>query len=181
MKNCIKNKCCFKFSRGVTLVELLVSMSILAILLTVGVPSFNQFSVNSRLTGYANTMFSNISLARSESLKRSGLVVMCKSTDGANCTNGGDWSQGWIAFADLDNNNVADDGLLLFTMPALAAGYTFVGNNNIANRLTFDTNGARQAGTFTVCPPAPAPNGSGREVVLNLSGRARVATINACP
>jgi len=49
-----------KQNQGVTLVELLVTLSVLGILLSVGVPSFNQFSTNSRLNSYINSMHSNL-------------------------------------------------------------------------------------------------------------------------
>ncbi|MDH5479346.1 MAG: GspH/FimT family pseudopilin [Nitrosomonas sp.] len=178
-----------KRNQGVTLVELMVAMAVLGILLAIGVPSFNQFTVNSRLTSYANSMLSNMSQARSEAIKRNNRVALCKSADGLVCNNGGDWDQGWIAFSDFDNNATLGGGdLLLFTMPVLANGYTFSGNANVANYVSFDTQGmarlttgGAQAGTFTICPPAPAVGGNGRQIVLNFSGRARIATITTCP
>ncbi len=171
------------------MVELLVSMAVLAILLAVGAPSLNQFMVSSRLTSYANSMFSNMTQARSEAIKRNGRVAICKSTDGAACTTGGDWSQGWVAFSDTDNNATIGSGEQSFlTMPALANGYTFAGDTNVANYISFDsqgmtrlTTGGGQAGILTICPPAPAENGTGRQIILNLSGRARVDTTSDCP
>ncbi|HNB01701.1 MAG TPA: GspH/FimT family pseudopilin, partial [Nitrosomonas sp.] len=94
----------FQIPRGVTLIELLVTLSVLSILLTIGVPSFNQFSTSSRLNSYSNTLFSHMALARSEAIKRNSRVVVCKSSDGLSCTNSGNWSQGWVVFVDLDNN-----------------------------------------------------------------------------
>ena len=175
-------------SRGVTLIELLVVMSVLAILLGVGVPSFSQFATNNRLNNYVNSLFSNFALARSEAIKRSNRVVVCKSSDGSACVGGGDWSQGWLIFVDLDNDGSRNGGdEIIHVAPALSAGYSFSGNGNVSNYVSYDSQGmtrlaggASQAGTFTICPPAPAIGGNGRQMILSGSGRARIIKITSC-
>ena len=175
-------------SYGVTLIELLVAMSILTILLAVGVPSFSQFNTNSRLSSFANTLLSHMSLARSEAIKRNARVALCKSPDNSTCASSGDWSQGWIVFVDLDNNaSIGSDEQIITTMPALSTGYSFTGNANVSDYISYDgqgvpklTSGGFQSGTITLCPAAPASSGSGRNIILSSSGRARVAKINTC-
>lgn len=175
-------------NRGVTLIELLVAMSILAILLGIGVPSFSQFSTNNRLSNASNALFSSFSLARSESIKRGNRVVVCKSADGLVCSAGDDWSQGWIVFSDLDNDGAVNGGeQIIHKNPAMPAGYSFSGNANVSSYVSFDTqgmtkltSGANQMGTLTLCPPAPAIGGSGRDIILSASGRARIVKITTC-
>lgn len=175
-------------SQGVTLIELLVALSVLSILLSVGVPSFSQFSTNAELTNNANAIFSHLSLARSEAIKRNGRVALCKSADGLTCSGAGSWSQGWLIFADTDNDATVDSGeQIITTMPAMPAGYNFSGNSNLASYISFDaegapklTSGAIQAGTLTLCPPAPAVGGNGRQVVLSGSGRSRIVKSSGC-
>ncbi len=175
-------------SYGLTLIELLVVMSVLSILLAVGVPSFNQFATNNRLTSYVNSLFSNFSLARSEAIKRSERVVVCKSSNGSACTSTGDWSQGWIVFVDIDNNGNRDSGEeIIQVASAIPTGYSFSGNINVNNYVSYDSqgmaklvSGANQAGTFTVCPPPPATGGAGRQLILSGSGRARIVKISSC-
>lgn len=174
--------------RGVTLIELLVAMSVSAILLTVGVPSFSQFTVNTRLNSYANAMFSHLTLARSEAIKRNTRVAMCKSSDGSTCANTGDWSQGWVVFADLDNSGSISGGeQVITTMPAFSTGFSFSGNANVSNYISYDaqgmtklTSGGFQAGTIKLCPAAPAVAGNGRNVILSSSGRSRITKITTC-
>ena len=176
-------------NRGVTLIELLVGISILSILLSVGVPSFSQFSTNNRLSSSSNVLFSSFSLARSESIKRGSRVVVCKSADGLVCTVAGDWSQGWIVFSDLDNSGTKDGGeQITHKSPAMPAGYSFTGNGNVSDYVSFDTQGAIklvgggfQSGTFRLCPPDPAiVSGNGREIILSASGRARTVKVTDC-
>lgn len=173
---------------GVTLVELLVALSVFSILLTVGVPSFSQFTTSTRLSSYANTLLSHMALARSEAVKRNVRVVICKSSDGSTCTSLGNWNQGWIVFADLDNNASASTGeQIITTMPALSTGFSLSGNTNVSNYISYDaqgipklTTGGFQSGTITLCPAAPAASGNGRDIILSSSGRSRIAKITTC-
>ena len=178
----------FRSCRGVTLTELLVAMSVLSILLAVGVPSFSQFTANTRLNSYANTLFSHLSLARSEAVKRNTRVAICKSLDGSACASSGDWSQGWIVFVDLDNNaSIGSGEQVITTMSALPTGFSFSGNGNVSDYISYDgqgisklTTGGFQSGTITLCPAAPAAAGNGRNIILSSSGRARIAKITTC-
>lgn len=178
----------FLSCRGVTLIELLVAMSVLSILLAVGVPSFSQFTVNTRLNSYANTMFSHMALARSEAVKRNMRVAICKSSDGSTCASSDDWSQGWIVFVDLDNNASIDSGeQVITTMPALPTGFSFSGNGNVSDYISYDaqgvpklTSGGFQAGTIILCPVVPAVAGNGRSIILSGSGRSRITKITTC-
>lgn len=176
-------------SRGFTSTELVVTLSVSAILLAVSVPAFNQALISERLTGYANDIFATLVLARSEAIKRNQRVVLCKSAnDGKTCAGTGGWEQGWIVFVDLNNDaSRAASELIVRQMPALPSGYALNGNANISNYVSYDpqgmtklASGAFQAGTFTLCPPAPAVSGNGRKIVLSASGRPRVSNIANC-
>lgn len=178
----------FQYSSGITLVELLVAMSVLSILLAVGVPSFSQFSTSGRLSSYSDTLFSHMTLARSEAIKRNSRVAVCKSPDGVSCSSSDSWSQGWVVFVDLDNNaNIGGGEQILATMSALPAGYSFSGNANVSSYISYDgqgipklTSGAFQSGTITLCPTPPAEGGKGRNVIISSSGRLRIAKITSC-
>lgn len=170
-------------SRGMTLIEVLVALSVLAILLAIGVPAFNQFVVSNRLSAYSSDMLSTLTLARSEAIKRNSRVVLCKSADGESCAGAGSWNQGWIVFADPNNNANRDAGeQAVYKAPALQSGYVFDGINGFIGSVSYDTQGrATQAGTVTLCPPAPAASGQGREIVVSASGRPRASKIASCP
>ncbi|UJP04832.1 MAG: GspH/FimT family pseudopilin [Nitrosomonas sp.] len=180
--------CNYSDFRGFTLIELLIAMSILTIMLAVGVPSLSQFTLSSRLNSYSNALMQHLSLARSEAIKRNTRVAICKSSDNTTCASSGDWSQGWIVFVDSDNNaNAGSAEPIITTMPPLAVGYSFSGNSNVSNYISFDeqgipklTSGGFQSGTITLCPAKPAPSGIGRDIILSSSGRSRIAKIDGC-
>jgi len=88
-------------NRGFTLLELMILIAVLAILLSVAVPSFLSAIQNSRMTAQANDLITAFQLARSEALKRKRPISVCSSSDGATC--GGDWEDGWIVVLDAEN------------------------------------------------------------------------------
>src|SRR5262245_41211286 len=83
-------------SRGFTLVELMIGLMVLAILITIGVPSFNNAVLGARLNGFAGELYGSMQLARSEAIKRNALVTLCTSSDGEECDAAADWQDGWI-------------------------------------------------------------------------------------
>jgi len=93
---------------GFTLLELLITLSILAILLGVGAPSLVSFSQDNTLVSQTNNVLGTIRYARREAVKRNTDVVVCQSSDGQVCSNGSDWSKGWIVFSDQNRNGVYD-------------------------------------------------------------------------
>jgi len=83
---------------GFTLLELMITLVIAALFLTVGVPSYLNLIRNSRAATNANELVTALTLARSEAVRRAANVTICRSADGAAC--GGNWTDGWIVFVD---------------------------------------------------------------------------------
>ena len=98
--------------RGFTLVELLVVMTIGAILVAAAVPSFQWLIATSRTSNSASELIATLELARSEAMRRGDIVSVCRTTDpnapeavlacssvsGAGF-DGNDWGSGWVMFA----------------------------------------------------------------------------------
>ena len=85
---------------GFTLIEMMTAILILAILVGLAVPSFNNASLSGKLTGFANDLLASSQLARSEAIKRNVAVTMCASSDGSTCDDPEGWETGWIVVAD---------------------------------------------------------------------------------
>lgn len=83
---------------GFTLLELIITIAVLGIFLSLAVPSFLGAIQNNRMSGYANDFITAMQLARSEATQLRRPVSVCASSDGASCT--GDWEDGWIVFVD---------------------------------------------------------------------------------
>ncbi|MBT8132050.1 MAG: GspH/FimT family pseudopilin [Gammaproteobacteria bacterium] len=97
-------------SQGFTLIEMIITLLVAAIILTLGIPSFQNSIRNNAMTASTNSMIASLQLARSEAIKRRLPVSVCTAPDFAavdvSCDNSADWQQGWIVFAD-DNGNGA--------------------------------------------------------------------------
>ena len=92
---------------GFTLLELLTTLSIASLIVTLGVPSFRSVLENQRMTGATNEMVTALNLAKSEAIKRVAYVSVCKSSDMASCGGGGtDWKDGFIVFANATSVNL---------------------------------------------------------------------------
>jgi len=87
-------------SQGFTIIELLFTMAVAVILLSVGIPSFQSLMQNSRVTAQANEFVTAVHTARSEAIKRDTPVALCASTDAATCAGSNNWASGWIIFTD---------------------------------------------------------------------------------
>jgi type IV fimbrial biogenesis protein FimT len=108
--------------QGFTLIELIVTVVVGAILTTLAIPAFQSFVMNDRDSAQINSLAYSFNYARSEAVKEDlpGGVTVCPST-GAICSGTAAWAQGWIVYY-TDANNTTQ---ILQTVPALA------GSNNV--------------------------------------------------
>lgn len=166
--------------RGVTLVELAVVGSIVAVLLTVAVPSLAAFRTQLQLKTATNKLFNSLLVARREAVMRNMRVVVCKTANGTQCVQSGAWEQGWLVFIDANNNARVDATELVLQRQTEAPRVRIVGNTAVAHYVSYTgmgvsahVSGAFQAGTFTVCSPSDRQVEL-RKVVISPGGRARV-------
>lgn len=113
-----------KTQTGFTLYELLTTMLIVGVVLSLGVPNMRSFRQNSRMTATANDLHSSFYLARSEALRAKTNITICASADSMEaipiCS--GEFEAGWIVFEDRDANLVVDaDEPILRRYPAVNA------------------------------------------------------------
>ena len=93
---------------GFSMIELMVTIAIVAILVAVAFPSFEGSLRSNRLATAANELNGSFSLARSEALRNPQGATLCTSADGTTC--GGTWNDGWLVGVNLDNNCMAATG-----------------------------------------------------------------------
>jgi type IV fimbrial biogenesis protein FimT len=136
---------------GLTLIELLVVLAIAAIITTTAVPSFQAFIQNNRMSTTVHQFVSSLNLARSEAVKRGERVTMCKSNDAATCSNGGDWSQGWIVFVDANDNGLRETASeeLIRAHNSVAGSTTISGQDDVENYISYAGTGFAQLVTGT--------------------------------
>lgn len=164
---------------GFTLVELIVSVTVLGILLGLAVPQFTDFLRNSRRTAVLNELVGSLTLARTEAIRRGVTVSMCKTTDGTACVSGaGDtWAAGWLIFVNSDGDNppMFDVGETdLRVRSETNARYTLQPTAGVTDSITFNADGSvASAGAFIYCDARGV--GRARAVVVSPVGRARLS------
>ena len=89
-----------KNQKAFTLIELMVTISVLGVVIALAVPSFNTMIVNNRSATLGEEFASVINYARSESIKRGVRITLCASKDGLTCGSGDTWVDGYMAFGD---------------------------------------------------------------------------------
>ena len=110
----------------------MVAVSIVAILLAVGVPSYKSVTTANRISSEVNGLLGDLQLARSQAIKQGQPVTVCVSRDGATCTGGAAWSNGWIVFSDPNGNAAADVGeAVLRVQKTFTSTDTFNASNNV--------------------------------------------------
>lgn len=170
---------------GLTLPELLISLSIVSTLTVSAVGHINALIQQNRMTTEVNRFVAALQLARSEAVKHGRRVVLCPSRDAFNCGTGSDWSRGWLLFASDDREHDPDEPLLHAGIP-LAAGIAMHSGNR-RKRIVYQPDGS-SGGTnssFTFCDTRR--QASPRVICLANTGRPRLAhrrcdgTVISCP
>lgn len=145
MSYLFKPYCSTASQAGFTLIELMITLTISAIILTVAVPSFTTTIQNNRVTTQLNDFVSTLNLARTEAIKRGMRITVCKSPDAVNCnTSTTGWEQGWIVFVDSNADNTRDTGeTILFVSERLASGMTLTGDSalNVKDYVSYRPSG----------------------------------------
>lgn len=191
-------------TRGFTLIEMLVVITISAILVALAIPSFERASRSSQVSSAANALLAALDVARSEAIRRNVIVTVCRSLNPnadvgtANCSSAADgnypdndWASGWIVIAKNPNNGnnavwEANDELVLrqtaFQQPRpvrLTIATTLVNQQ----RYSYGPNGLREGGLlgFTASVdyrdlgvPSLADSGLARCLTVIISGRAAI-------
>jgi type IV fimbrial biogenesis protein FimT len=164
--------------KGLTLVEMMFSTALIAILGTLAVPSFRDLIYNTERTTTVNNYFHSLFLARSESVKRGEVVSLCRSSDAQTCaTRTAAWTVGWIVFVNTDRDEPAERD----EAEQLLAVYEGWPNGSItSNRLTYSFRPHVQGvvnGTIIFCDPRGAEQA--RAIIISHTGRPRVARKDA--
>ena len=183
---------------GFTLLELMVTLAVIAIVLTIGVPSFQSVIRNNRLTTQINSLLGAINLARSKAITldatfaatdRPRRVAICATVDGTSCSGANDWSKGWIVFLSRDASNLDISGnsdILKFYEGVPSSNYTLNANGSF---VAYDKTGLSKkldgtpatAISFALCYNTTTGSDYSRALNVTLVGRAEAkATATTC-
>jgi len=163
-------------STGFTLLELMVTIVIMAILLALALPSFQSSLRSNRVATGTNELLASLSLARSEGIRSTRGGGVCSSADGATC--GGDWDSGWIVWTEVDGDGVLDAGE---TVVRYSQGKQQLDVEGTAAEIAFDGRGRIMASNGEAIDLAPAGQTEpARCIQITVTGQTRMLR-TACP
>lgn len=178
-------------SGGFTLIELMVTIAVLVVLVTLAAPAFTSLFLDSRRAATVNDFIAAVNYARATAVTQRVSVTICRSANAtqtsASCdtgTSGTGWENGWIIFVDANANGTLDSGennatSILRRHERLTTGSTLHGNNNIVNRITFNNAGITgNNGTLAYCDRRGFSVNNTRVIVVSVGGRVRSAQPN---
>lgn len=163
-----------KIQRGFTVIELMTTVALLAVMVVLGVPAFTSSIDRNETAANSNALLSALKVARSEATKRSQRVIVCASNNQADCTSN-DWSDGWLVFEDslpvlTNGNGLFDVGETIITTYELPNGFSVARASGGADQIAFAATGLSNssfAQNFTICK---ANTSNGRRLTVERSG-----------
>ena len=170
-----------KNNRGFTLIELMVSLSVIAILMVLAAPSWRDQTAQNRLVANTNKLVGALAFTRSEAVKQGLQTTLCSSDDLSNaspsCTSSA-WQDGWLIWTDLDDDGSLDSpGEIVRMSEATQGGITITPSNTL---LAFNSTGfTTTPGTFKLCDSRVG--NTGRQLRVLISGSTSLITNVACP
>ena len=128
---------------GFTLIELIITMVIAAIVVTIGVPSFRNTILNNTRVAQVNEFVGALNLARSEAAKSGLRATICRSADGATCATDttGVWENGWIVYVDRNQDSALSSGETIKVQGSIPQSFTLQTSGALTQSVTYLANG----------------------------------------
>ncbi|MDC8805227.1 GspH/FimT family pseudopilin [Halomonas pacifica] len=162
-------------AKGLTLIELLVTIAIAAILATWALPSYQRFSARNEVAAEVLRLKTALAQARNTAVTRRTTITVCPSRDRLAC-DGADWAAPLVIVqGDADDGDLSDAPLLKELPPGRGTRVSFRQDLRPV-RYTALGRSAGHNGTFRVCGRL----GTGAQVILSNLGRVRVVSTPDC-
>ncbi len=165
---------------GFTIIELLTSLTVVALLLGIAFPAFNDLRQQQDSTSAVNQLITSVQFARSAAIALHSTVTLCPTSEKNRyvCGKRNQWHVGALAFLDLNSSGKVDgDESLIKRFPALKKGSkTYWRSFRNRSYLQINSRGLTnwQNGNILYCPPGGDPRFA-RQLIINVTGRVRLA------
>lgn len=148
--------------RGFTVIELMVTLTIVAAATAMAVPSFQSLFTTMRMSSYANELVAASMMARTRAISQNARVTMCQSADGANCGGGTGWESGYLVTCESNDGQICTNSpsgtptvLVLAIQKSAAPGWRISEANGVTSIVFQPTGTGATAAALTVCRQNP--------------------------
>lgn len=150
------NKCC-----GFTLIELMITITVLVIILAIAVPEFSKMVAENKVRSAASAIHSNLLTTRSTAISRNTSIILSPKSN--------NWANGWVLYPETDTTELIIDHGSFDSVQI---------SSNPSGNILFRSNGRTNSNTkFTIT--SSTYSSVIRCVTIEASGRA-VSTVGAC-
>ncbi len=159
------------YGQGFTLLEVLVTLAVAAVLLGIAVPSYRSVVVRNSIAANVNEFVAGLNFARSQAVTRGRKVQICSSSNQQSCNGGSDWSGGWVIFVDDGSATPkpSSDTRLQVKGPS-GAGFTIKSESTPS--LSFNSNGFAGTGATFIARSSDTPS----QTTITVAATGRVET-----
>lgn len=160
-------------SRGLTLIELLMTIAVLATLIAAAAPAFGNLLGSTRAQASRSVLTTALDTARIFAISKGVHVVVCPSADHRYCGHTTEWQHGWLVFIDADDDGIRDDDEeLLAVAQAQSEGVAILSTTG-RTHINYQPDGSAAGSnvTFTICDRRGIDEASA--LVVNNAGRVR--------
>ncbi len=160
-----------QYSKGFTLGELAVTMAVVAVIVTVGLPSLGNFISDHRLARGVNLMVTDIQHARTAALNHHTRVIMCPTHDEKTCLGEGDWDSGWMIFTDANHSGKPESEEAIIRVNRSDSRLSIRSGNR--HRIRYQPDGTAPGSNLSLVACDDRGKGAARTIVVSNPGRVR--------
>jgi len=165
-------------SRGITALDLLVTLALVTIIALAGLPGLRDYGRNQAIKAALAVLRADLDLARAEAIRLNARTVACPGTTESGCAGHARWHEGWIAFADLNGDRAwqATEPLLRQAGPLQGPSATGADSRR---QVIFFPNGSAPASNTSIVFCDERGYAKGRKLILSNTGRIRQSDTDA--
>lgn len=141
---------------GMTVLELLIALTAVAIVILISVPGSSMLLENYRMKKASDNLVNSINTAKYEALRRHSTVRVCPSSNGKFCRRDADWNQGWLIFSDGNGDGIAQEIEFLESFKAPNESVRITAEGAVRSTASFTVSGLVEdneamTGSFMLC------------------------------
>ena len=159
--------------RGITLIELLMTLAVIAILLAAAAPAFGNLIQGGHAQSSRSALVTALNTARIFAVSKTANVVVCPSPDQQYCGHTTEWQHGWLVFLDSDRDGARGDDEELINVAGVQPDGVAIRSTAGRVRVSYRPDGSSAGSnvSLTVCDHRGA--GEATSLVINNAGRVR--------